>query len=114
MKKYLIFSFIIIALSNISTANAEQNYQADVIANGDLAAAEAKLIAVLDKTPDDPYALLNLAFVYQKAGNQVKAREIYYRILSLRNNPYAELASGDTERVKSIAQRGIERVETQN
>ena len=113
MKNILLFSFIIIALAEFNIVNAEPNYQADVIASGDLSAAESKLLAVLDKAPDDPYALLNLAFVYQKAGNQEKAREIYYRILSLRNNPYAELASGDNERVKSIAQRGIERVESQ-
>jgi Flp pilus assembly protein TadD len=113
MNNIIKFVLLIMVLCTVTLpVTAEQDYQAQAISTGNLADAEKQLLGVLDRNPDDPYALLNLAFVCQKAGDQEKARAIYYRILALKNNPYAELASGDTERVKSIAQRGIDRVET--
>ena len=109
------FLILVIAIGASAAVRAEDTgpYQAGAIYSGDLANAEAGLLAILEKDPEDPYALLNLAFVYHKAGETAKAREIYYRILALKENPYAELASGEAERVKSVAMRGIERVEAE-
>jgi Tfp pilus assembly protein PilF len=93
---------------------AEQdNYQVQLIANGKLVEAEQGLLVMLEKDPNDPYALLNLAYVYQKSGDQEKARQVYQRILEQRQNPYAELKSGKPEAVKSIARRGIAQLEKQ-
>lgn len=96
------------------TGFAEQdNYQVQLIAEGRLAEAEQGLLAMLDKDPRDPYALLNLAYVYQKSGDAEKARQIYQRVLDHRPNPYAELESGKPEEVKSIARRGLAQLEKQ-
>lgn len=82
-------------------------YEVDAISNGDFTTAERRLTAILDKNPNDPYALLNLAFVYQKSGQADKARDLYQRILEQRQNPLAELPQGRKQPVKTIAQRGI-------
>jgi len=72
-----------------------------------MAGAEKKLVHVLKDNPEDPYAMLNLAFIYQRSGYDDKARELYKRILSLPENPMARLASGKPERIKYIARRGL-------
>jgi Tfp pilus assembly protein PilF len=83
-------------------------YQSSAIASGDYVTAEHNLQSILAKDPNDPYALLNLAFVYQKSGQAAKAREMYQRILEQRQNPLAESPQGRSRPVKAIAQRGIE------
>ena len=111
----IFISFIVLcSLSFSLTAQEDAQYQADAIISGDLASAEKELLAVLDANPDDPYALLNLAYVYQRAGEQKRASQLYSRILTLKANPYAELASGEKENVKNIARRGIARIESTN
>lgn len=93
---------------------AEQdNYQTQLIAEGKLAEAEQGLLTALKKDPNDPYALLNLAYVYQKSGDTAKAQQVYQRILEQKQNPYAELETGKPEAVKSIARRGIAQLENQ-
>lgn len=96
---------LFIALTCFSTAGYSESspsYQAEAIANGKLAEAEQGLLTILQKDPNDPYALLNLAFVYQKSGDAAKAQQVYQRILELKNNPYAELASGKPGPVKIL------------
>ena len=100
------------AISVSSQAQQDAQYQANTIMSGDLASAEQELLTVLDANPNDPYALLNLAYIYQRAGEQKKASQLYSRILTLKTNPYAELASGEKENVKNIARRGIARIES--
>lgn len=96
------------------TGFAEQyNYEVDLIAEGNLVEAEQGLLTQLGKDPNDPYALLNLAYVYQKSGDETKAREVYLRILEQRQNPYAQLMSGKPKAVKSLARRGIASLENQ-
>ena len=95
----------------ISGYAEQDNYQVQLIAEGKLAEAEQGLLVMLEKDPRDPYALLNLAYVYQKSGDAEKARQVYQRILEQRQNPYAELKSGKPEAVKSIARRGIAQLE---
>ncbi|MEX2352543.1 MAG: tetratricopeptide repeat protein [Gammaproteobacteria bacterium] len=105
--------FVIFAVLPVTGFSDEAvTYQVEAIAADKLTEAERELQAILAKDPNDPYALLNLAYVYQKNGNQAGAREVYNRILSLQADPYAELASGRTERVKSIARRGMARAES--
>lgn len=108
--------FIFMALACFSAAGYSEDtgsYQAEAIANGRLVEAEQGLLSILENDPNDPYALLNLAFVYQKSGDTVRAQQVYQRILELKNNPYAELASGKPEPVKNIARRGIARLEAE-
>lgn len=114
MKTTINILVLFIGLCGFSMAGYSEEtntYQVDAIAQGNLAEAEQGLLAVLEKNPNDPYALLNLAYVYQKSGNATKAQEVYQRILSLKENPYAELATGKPEAVKSIARRGIAQME---
>jgi len=116
MKRLSNIILTFIALACFSTGGYSQessSYQAEAIASGKLVEAEQGLLAELEKNPNDPYALLNLAFVYQKSGNTVGAQQVYQRILELKNNPYAELASGKPEPVKNIARRGIARLEAE-
>ena len=106
---------IIFSLSAFFTgarAEESQDYQVDDIIKGDYTQAEQELLEVLRKDPEDPFALLNLAFVYQSSGQDVKAREIYQRILVQSENPHAQLASGKPQRVKTIAQRGIAQLDS--
>lgn len=114
MTKIANILLIIIGLTGYSTAGYSEDsssYHADAIANGNLTDAEQGLLAILDKDPNDPYALLNLAYVYQKSGDATKAQQVYQRILELKSNPYAELTSGKQEPVKNIARRGIARLD---
>lgn len=107
---------LLVSLCGFSIAghSEEKNtYQVDLIAEGKLAEAEQGLLTVLEKNPNDPYALLNLAYVYQKSGNPAKAQGVYQRILELKANPYAELATGKPEAVKSIARRGIAQIQAE-
>ena len=85
-----------------------QSYQADTIKEGNLTLAERELRSLIAENPHDPYALLNLAYIYQQSGRNYQARVLYERVLDLRSNPLAELPSGKPARVKRIAQRGID------
>ena len=85
-----------------------QAYQADAIQEGNLTSAERELRSLIAENPHDPYALLNLAYLYQQSGRNYQARVLYERVLDLRGNPLAELPSGKPARVKRIAQRGID------
>ena len=88
-------------------AEDAKSYQLEAISNGDYKEAEKQLLAVLETKPNDPFALLNLAFIYQKYGENEKAKLMYDRIMAQRDNPHAQLASGKPRRVKSIARKGI-------
>lgn len=93
------------------SATAKPAYQAQAIRQGDFDLAENKLLGLLAEEPGNPYALLNLAFVYQRSGRAEQALILYNRVLELRKNPLAELSSGQPARVKRIAQRGIAVIE---
>ena len=92
----------------VNDANGVKHaYQANAIQEGNLTQAERQLLLVIAEDPHNPYALLNLAYVYQQSGRNDQARILYERVLELRSNPLAELSSGKPARVKRIAQRGI-------
>ena len=110
MNKLINIVLVLFSLAGFAVAGyAEDNtsYQAEAIAKGKFADAEQGLLAILAENPNDPYALLNLAFVYNKTGDNVKAQDTYNKILTLKANPYADLASGKSESVKTVARRGI-------
>jgi len=109
LSRISLFFILFGAYPAIAFSDEASTYQVEAIAADNLDQAESELLTILAKDPNDPYALLNLAYVYQKAGDQTKAREVYNRILTMKDDPYAELASGKTERVKSIARRGMAR-----
>ena len=89
------------------TNDINQSYQANAIQEGNLTQAERELLLAVAENPHNPYALLNLAYVYQQSGRDEQARILYERVLDLRSNPLAKLSSGKPARVKRIARRGI-------
>lgn len=93
------------------TNDVNQSYQANAIQEGNLTMAERELLLVVAEDPHNPYALLNLAYVYQQSGRNDQARILYERVLDLRSNPLAKLSTGKPARVKRIAQRGIAEIE---
>lgn len=93
--------------------DGSQSYQAASIQDGEMNSAERELRSMIAENPHDPYALLNLAYVYQQSGRHYQARVLYERVLELRSNPLAELPSGKPARVKRIARRGIDELASQ-
>ena len=104
---FFVLAAFIFANSPVTLAEDAESYQLESINNGDYSKAESELLRVLESKPNDPFALLNLAFIYQKYGENDKARAVYDRIMAQKNNPHAELASGKPQRVKSIAAKGL-------
>jgi thioredoxin-like negative regulator of GroEL len=97
-----VFSINVVAVDN------SHRYGADAILNGDYHAAEQKLRAHLNESPTDAFAMLNLAAIYDRSGRSDEARDLYQRIMELRNNPYAKLANRRVEPVKSIARTALD------
>lgn len=93
-------------LTGKAYADDTDQYRTDEILVGDYAQAEQKLLAQLKQDPNDPYVILNLAVVYRTTGRLDEARAMYDRILSQRDNPYAQVADGKVKPVKSIAKVG--------
>lgn len=93
-------------------AQQEQNAY-DAIAAQDWARAEAELTKALAANPDDPFKLLNLAYVMRATGREDEAVAIYEKIVTLDENPLAELSNGKAKRVKSIAKASIAALEPQ-
>ena len=108
----IIVAAILVCLSQFALAENLSTYQADAIVDGDYRRAEAELLQVLTSSPNDPFALLNLAVIYHKNGESEKARRVYDQILELKQNPLAELARGKPQRVKAIAQKGLDILDT--
>jgi tetratricopeptide (TPR) repeat protein len=72
--------------------------------------AEKDFLGVLEKNPDNPYALLNLGAVYQNTGREAQAKEMYDRLLKLEPEQTAAKATysedvGDP--LMDIAQRNL-------
>lgn len=97
--------------AKVAPAPADR-YAMQAIMKGDYAKAEEKLRTTAAKRPDDPYALLNLAFVLQKTGRQAEAARLYEDILELEANPKAGLASGYGRPVKDVARTALGALDT--
>jgi len=120
MKKLLAFAlFGALAATGAQAAQAQgtaddvakENYKANAILQGNYTEAERDLQAALAENPEDVFALLNLAAVYQQTGQAEKAAELYDRVLKARENPYAMAANGRPTKAKSIAREGRARLE---
>ena len=69
--------------------------------------AESKLASDLAENPDDPFRLLNLAYVYTQTDRPADAPATYEKVLSLNENPIATLHSGEDVRTKKIARDAL-------
>ena len=67
-------SAALLFVANPVFSEQKDSYQVAAISAGDLKEAEQVLKAILATNPEDPYALLNLAAVYQQGGQQDKGR----------------------------------------
>ncbi|MCK0068976.1 hypothetical protein [Kordiimonas laminariae] len=86
------------------------NYAAKELKAQDWSSAETALLGKSFAKEDDVFAKLNLAFVYSTTGRQTEAVAMYKEILNGKENPYALLRSGKTNRVKTIAKRALRRL----
>lgn len=73
----------------------------------DWPSAETKLEAEVAANPEDPFRLLNLAFVYSKMDRSEEAAATYERVLDLDANPWATLTSGQNVRAKKVAKDAL-------
>jgi len=99
---------ISLALCAAVHAGPDGTYQAGDILSGDFAAAEAKLNTRLAASPNDSFAMLNLAAIYDRSGRTDEARALYERVMSLRDNPYAKVANNKVVPVKKVASNALE------
>ena len=84
-------------------------YQA--MRNHDWATAEKQLVAGLEKSPDNVFRQLNLAWVYAQTGRKTEAAAIYRKILMSDQNQTAALPSREAAPVKMLAERGLKLLE---
>jgi Flp pilus assembly protein TadD len=101
------------SLADQSTATSDLGFSA--IQAGQWSTAETQLRQELVANPNDPMRLVNLAFVLQRQGREAEATDIYRQVLALNTNPMVAVGSEDNVkgvRVKSVASKGIARLET--
>lgn len=77
------------------------------VAEQDWGKAEETLKAQVEAHPDDPFRLLNLAYVYTKTDKSEDAVAVYERILDLETDPMATLTSGQDVRAKKVARDAL-------
>lgn len=122
MNKFLASSTIALSLTlAVATAHAdpdaslaaagmkytEKGWAFTEVAEQDWTTAEKKLKAQVEANPDDPFRLLNLAYVYTKTDKSNEAVAVYERILDLETNPMATLTSGQDVRAKKVARDAL-------
>lgn len=78
------------------------------IQDRDWTRAEAQLREARVGNPDDPYVMLNLAYVLQMTGRTEEAETIYRQVLDMKQNPYAAMPTGHSKRVKHVAADGLD------
>lgn len=86
---------------------SEKGWAYDDVVNKDWAKAEAILSDEVKAHPDDPFRLLNLAYVYTQADKPDDAVAVYERVLDLDENPVATLLTGEDVRAKTIAEDAL-------
>lgn len=77
------------------------------VAEQDWSNAEKAMEAQVAEHPEDPFRLLNLAYVYTKTDKSADAVAVYERILDLETNPMATLTSGEDVRAKKVARDAL-------
>lgn len=109
----LVVPLALAACSHATTASdsdptmEEQRVAYDAIRNQDWTQAEAQLKAARAEAPNDPYLMLNLAYVLQKTDRTEEAARIYRQVLDMKQNPYAAMPEGNPKRVKRVAVDGL-------
>jgi len=94
--------------SEPTTEGSTLAYQA--IQDGKWSEAESQLRAGLEKNPDDPMRLLNLAYVLQNTGRGDEATKVYERVLQLDRDPLVAVGSDSKvrpARAKLLAKKGM-------
>lgn len=86
-------------------ADDDIGYQA--MRSHDWATAEKQLVAGLEKSPDNVFRQLNLAWVLAQTGRKTEAAAIYRKILMSDQNQTAALPSRESRPVKILAERGL-------
>ena len=92
----------------VRAAADDLGYQA--IRNHDWATAEQQLLAGLQKSPDNAFAQLNLAWVYAQTGRKEEAAALYRQILERDKDRVATLSSRDGQSMTLLARRGLARL----
>ncbi len=90
---------------------SERGY--DALQNGRIAEAKKYLLESLQIDPTNPYALINLAVVYEKQGQSDKAVETYRKVVLSRTNKIAKGSSDSKNIGKSlgrIAREALQRL----
>ena len=90
-----------------ASAETSAGYEADAILDGNYRQAEIRLQGILQTSPDDAFALLNLAAIYDRSGRTEEARGLYERVMALRDNPYAQVADRKVKPVKTVASNAL-------
>ncbi len=101
------------AVLGSQAAFAADDLGARAIVDKDWQTAEAQILAGLEQHPGDVFRLLNLAAVYGQTGREAEAASIYRQILESDTDRVAALTSGEGQPVKSVAERGLQLLETQ-
>ncbi len=89
-------------------------YAAKELKAQDWSSAETALAGGGFAKEDAVFAKLNLAFVYSTTGRQADAVALYQEVLGGKENPYALLRNGKTNRVKTIAKKALRRLGEQS
>lgn len=95
------------SLADAGMTYTEKGWAFSEVAKQDWESAEKAMKAQVDANPEDPFRLLNLAYVYTKADKSEDAVAVYERILDLETNPMATLTSGQDVRAKKVARDAL-------
>lgn len=102
-------------MSNVRVTDmtySEPGWAYNDVVNKDWTKAEALLAEEVKSHPDDPFRLLNLAYVYTQADKPDDAVAVYERVLDLDENPIATLLTGEDVRAKKIAEDALASIVT--
>jgi len=120
MKKTLTFCAVAAGLAGgpaLTASAADGNRAHQAIASGRWFEAEDMLRQDLVRKPNDPAALLDLAFVLRNTGRQREAVGVYQRVVRLADDPVFIADDGTrltAMRAKSLGRSGVDSLEWAN
>jgi len=95
----------------VISARADDDVAYRAILNKDWATAERQLLAGLDKSPDNVFRMLNLAWVYAQTGRKAEAVQLYRQVIDADRDQLAALPSREGASAKALAMAGLTRLE---
>ena len=107
MTKWVGAAAFAVAVLGAPAAFAADDLGARAIVDKDWQTAEAQILVGLEQHPGDVFRLLNLAAVYGQTGRENEAAAIYRDILESDSERVAALATGASQPVQSVAERGL-------